>query len=71
MMDFQTWLTERGIDCQTLTPELQTALQSQYEADSQRLAPPAEKLVASADCPAKVFRLPIQLTLFDCSEQYR
>lgn len=69
--DFQTWLDSRCIDCQVLQPELLAALQSQFEADCQRLGPIASVLVASADCPARVHRLPTQPTLFDCSEQYR
>lgn len=74
MKDFQSWeswLLERGVDCQVLQPELLAALQSQFEADCQRLAPVDSVLVASADCPAKVYRLPIQSALFDCSEQYQ
>jgi hypothetical protein len=70
MIDFRTWLADRSIHCQTLTPELSVALQSQYEAEQQRQEPPVEKLVASADCPARVYRI-TQPTLFDCSDIYQ
>lgn len=51
MIDFQTWLADRSIDCQQLTPELQAALQSQYEAEFEprELISPAEVLVVPID----------------------
>lgn len=59
-LTWQQWLESRDIDCQTLTPELEAALQSQYEADCQRLAPVGEKLVLPIDCswPARCFWVP-------------
>lgn len=55
------WLESRGIDCQTLTPELHAALQSQYDAEVQRLAPVAEVLVVPSDChwPARGYWTPV------------
>lgn len=71
MIDFETWLAARNIDCQTLTPELLAALTTQFEAVCQLTKPPAEKLVSSADCPAKVYRIPVQPTLFDMRTEYQ
>jgi hypothetical protein len=59
-MDFQTWLEQRNIDCQELTPELLTVLQTQYEADCQRRAPVQEVLILPIDdClwPQRGFRV--------------
>lgn len=50
MIDFQAWLLERGVDCQTLTAELQAALQSQFEAEQQQQAPVTHVLVVPIDC---------------------
>lgn len=49
-MSFDQWLQSRDIDCQTLTPELQAALQSQFDREQQRLTPVCEVLVLPADC---------------------
>lgn len=49
-MTFTEFLESRCIDCQTLTPELETALQSQFDREQQRLAPVAEVLVLPVDC---------------------
>lgn len=49
-MSFEQWLQSRDIDYQTLTPELQTALQSQFNAEQPRRAPVANTLVLPADC---------------------
>ena len=59
-MEFSQWLLDRDIDCQELTPELLTALQSQYEADCQRCTPPmppVQMLVLPIDCrwPARAY----------------
>lgn len=70
-MDFQQWLFDRNIDCQTLTPELLASLLSQFEADCKQAAPPSEMLVSNDSCPAKTHRLPMQPTLFDCSPEYQ
>lgn len=71
MNDFQTWLADRGIDCERLVPELLKALTAQYEADCQRLAPVTERLVATADCPPRVHRIVQQPTLFDMRAEYQ
>ena len=49
-MSFEQWLHSRNIDCQTLTPELQAALQSQFAREQQRQTPVANTLVLPADC---------------------
>ena len=67
-LTWQQWLESRNIDIDTMTVELEAALQSQYEADC---APIAEVLVSSADCPAKVYRIATQPTLFDMRAAYQ
>ena len=61
MIDFQTWLLNRGVDCNEIQPELLAALQSQFEADCQRIAPITEVLVIPCDLcqwPARGYWLP-------------
>lgn len=57
MIDFQTWLADRSIDCNELQPELLAALQSQYEAECRRCSPVSEVLIVPIDCswPARGF----------------
>ncbi len=63
MMDFQTWqqwLDARNIDIDSMTAELEAALQSQYQADCQRVEPVSEVLVVPMNCswPARCFWIP-------------
>lgn len=53
------WLESRGIDCHTLTPELEAALQSQYDAEQERQKP-VPLLVVPSDCqwPARGYWTP-------------
>ncbi len=64
-MNYPQWLLEFNIDCHELTPELQAALQMQFEAELRRLAPIAEKLVSTTSCPPMVHCMPTQPTQFD------
>ena len=72
-MSFQEWLDARNIDCETLTPELLAALQSQYERECRRLEPPAEVLIQPVDCqsPQRTYRISQQKTLFDMRAEYQ
>ena len=70
-MDFQRLAINVAFAQIRLTPELQAALQSQFEAVCQLTKPPAEVLVASADCPARVHRVTQQKTLFDMRAEYQ
>jgi len=60
-MSFDDFLLQRGVDCQSLLPELEQALLSQYEADCQRTAPPSSVLVTPVDCqwPSRGYWLPV------------
>ena len=49
MITFTQWLEQRCIDCQELTPELEAALQSQFDAELERQRP-APLLVVPSDC---------------------
>ncbi len=68
--DFQAWLLQRCVDCNELTAELQTALQSQYESEQLQRKPVTETIVLSDDWPRRVHRV-TQKMLFDVSELYR
>ena len=63
MMDFDQWLSDRNIDCQTLTPELEAALLGQYEAECRRSAAVTTMLVVQDGClwPLRSYWMPVSL----------
>lgn len=48
-MSFEQFLESRDIDIQSIEPEMLAALQSQFEAEQERLKP-APLLIVPADC---------------------
>lgn len=57
--DFQEWLHARGIDCESLTAELKTALLCQWTNERMAAQPPSVVLVLPADClwPMRTYRV--------------